>query len=205
MSYVNKLAKGFVRSAINQVGRDGGRVVSNKVYKGKHSKPIYYHDPTNQLSKTGVSSPGAVLEALDSENDINWEIQPGIKRSSMIVTFLKGFFVQIIPLIGSVLYMWKVIQSFIYMNKAIPIYALAENRVKDKRRKEGYRVDGHVIVETDRFRSPLPDERSYYKRKGFIYIIAGIVFWVVLFMVINEPVDPVSIIDNQTETVIPEP
>ena len=31
-SFINELAKGFIRSAVNQVGRDAGRVVSNNVY-----------------------------------------------------------------------------------------------------------------------------------------------------------------------------
>lgn len=40
MSFINSLLKGFIRSAVNQIGRDGGRVVSNKIYKGKHYIPI---------------------------------------------------------------------------------------------------------------------------------------------------------------------
>ena len=40
MSFLNNLAKGFVRSAVNQVGRDGGKVISNKIYGNQHSTPI---------------------------------------------------------------------------------------------------------------------------------------------------------------------
>lgn len=40
MSFVGNLAKGFIRSAVNQVGRDGGRVVSNKLYGDSHAMPI---------------------------------------------------------------------------------------------------------------------------------------------------------------------
>ena len=36
MSFVKNLAKGFVRSAVNQVGRDGGRVISNSIYGGRN-------------------------------------------------------------------------------------------------------------------------------------------------------------------------
>ena len=39
-SFIQTLAKGFVRSAINQVGRDSGRLVSNKLYKGAHATPV---------------------------------------------------------------------------------------------------------------------------------------------------------------------
>lgn len=40
MNFLLQLLKGFFRSAVNQVGRDTGKVVSNKVYKNKHSTPI---------------------------------------------------------------------------------------------------------------------------------------------------------------------
>lgn len=39
-SFTKQLAKGFVRSAVNQVGRDGGRVISNQIYNGKNYVPI---------------------------------------------------------------------------------------------------------------------------------------------------------------------
>lgn len=40
MSFVKNLAKGFVRSAVNQVGRDGGRVISNSIYGGRNYVPV---------------------------------------------------------------------------------------------------------------------------------------------------------------------
>jgi len=39
-SFGTQLFKGFFRSAVQQVGRDGGKVISNKVYKDAHSTPI---------------------------------------------------------------------------------------------------------------------------------------------------------------------
>lgn len=39
-SFISNLAKGFVRSAVNQVGRDGGRVISNNIYNGQNYVPI---------------------------------------------------------------------------------------------------------------------------------------------------------------------
>lgn len=39
-SFFGQLVKGFMRSAVNQVGRDGGRVVSNQIYGDAHSAPI---------------------------------------------------------------------------------------------------------------------------------------------------------------------
>ena len=39
-SFLAQLTKGFIRSAVNQVGRDGGKVISNRIYGDKHSTPI---------------------------------------------------------------------------------------------------------------------------------------------------------------------
>lgn len=39
MGFFENLGKGFIRSAVNQVGRDGGRVVSNQLYGDAHSTP----------------------------------------------------------------------------------------------------------------------------------------------------------------------
>lgn len=48
MGFISNLFKGFVRSAVNQVGRDGGRVISNNVYKNKHSTPVDIKSTTNE-------------------------------------------------------------------------------------------------------------------------------------------------------------
>ena len=39
-SFGTQLFQGFVKSAVNQVGRDGGKVISNRVYDNAHSTPI---------------------------------------------------------------------------------------------------------------------------------------------------------------------
>ncbi len=40
MNFILQLLKGFIRSGVNQVGRDGGKVISNKVYRNSYSEPI---------------------------------------------------------------------------------------------------------------------------------------------------------------------
>ena len=39
MRFFENLGKGLIRSAVNQIGRDGGRVVSNQLYGDAHSTP----------------------------------------------------------------------------------------------------------------------------------------------------------------------
>lgn len=38
-NFMSNLAKGFIRSAVNQVGRDGGKIISNQIYGDAHSTP----------------------------------------------------------------------------------------------------------------------------------------------------------------------
>ena len=38
-NFIQNLAKGFIRSAVNQVGRDGGKIISNQIYGDAHSTP----------------------------------------------------------------------------------------------------------------------------------------------------------------------
>lgn len=40
MGFLEQLFKGFFRSAVNQVGKDGGRIISNKIYNGNNSIPF---------------------------------------------------------------------------------------------------------------------------------------------------------------------
>lgn len=47
MGFINNLGKGFIRSAVNQVGRDAGRVVSNNMYGNAHATP-YRNASRNQ-------------------------------------------------------------------------------------------------------------------------------------------------------------
>jgi len=39
-NFLNNLLKGFVRSAVNQVGKDGGKVISNQIYGNNHATPV---------------------------------------------------------------------------------------------------------------------------------------------------------------------
>ena len=61
-NFTEDLAKGFIRSAVNQVGRDGGKVISNSIYGNAHSPPrrgigIYTHNQFFEESTYELISP----------------------------------------------------------------------------------------------------------------------------------------------------
>lgn len=131
-SFINELAKGFIRSAVNQVGRDAGRVVSNNVYGDAHSIP---HRNVSAGGAGRVSSVGKV------EDD---GIQPIVP--SVGAAWFCGFVGFVFSIIGGVVllivgyrklknkhtaYGWQYTSQAVY--------------VADGRYKGGERYDGNQV------------------------------------------------------------
>ena len=76
-SFIQTLAKGFVRSAVNQVGRDSGRLVSNKFYKGAHATPVNLQQTTTpppkpaHKKKCNTSTP---MQCIMKDNFISFQV-----------------------------------------------------------------------------------------------------------------------------------
>lgn len=131
-SFINGLAKGFVRSAVNQVGRDAGRVVSNNIYCDAHSIP---HRNVSAGGAGRVSSVGKVEDE---------GIQPIVP--SVGAAWFWGFVGFVFSIIGGVVllivgyrklknkhtaYGWQYTSQAVY--------------VADGRYKGGERYDGHQM------------------------------------------------------------
>ena len=131
-SFINGLAKGFVRSAVNQVGRDAGRVVSNNIYGDAHSIP---HRNVSAGGAGRVSSVGKVEDE---------GIQPIVP--SVGTAWFWGFVGFVFSIIGGVVllivgyrklknkhtaYGWQYTSQAVY--------------VADGRYKAGERYDGHQL------------------------------------------------------------
>jgi len=71
----------FLKSAINQVGRDMGKVVSNQVFKDSHSTPYRRVSQNNSRSN---SKPRASIRNVKSEFDKAIEFQTGFKPNTLI-------------------------------------------------------------------------------------------------------------------------
>lgn len=132
-SFINGLAKGFIRSAVNQVGRDAGRVVSNNIYGDAHSIP---HRNVSAGGAGRVSSVGKVEDE---------GIQPIVP--SVGAAWFWGFVGFMFSIIGGVIllivgyrklknkhtaYGWQCTSQAVY--------------VADGRYKRGERYDGHQLT-----------------------------------------------------------
>ncbi|MBE7688558.1 hypothetical protein [Tenacibaculum finnmarkense] len=164
----------FIRSAVRQIGRDGGKVVSNKIYKNQHGTPIYNSNETTTFLK----------EEDQEELHIDMSIQKPIKGGGLGV-ILKGLIIQIIPF-GIIAVIYKGIK---YLNqKDINIYRRKANRVPDKRHTSGYRTDGYSIVKTNDKRELDNNEINLLKNRGYSYLASVLIFFTLgyLLLYINE-------------------
>lgn len=89
---------GFLQSAINQVGRDMGRVVSNAVFKDRHSIPIrrarsYQDEHTNSNYRSSATKKMPIKQ-LQSDFDKAISFKTGYKPETLI-SKLGGVFVVI--------------------------------------------------------------------------------------------------------------
>jgi hypothetical protein len=165
MSFVNALVKGFVRSAVNQVGRDGGKVISNKIYNNGHSSPYrgIKQESTNrdQLIDSGYKEP----KFLSS----TWILYPFL---------LLGY--SILPFIGPVLLLTQSGKYFLkkksrlYMYEQTPVYK-SDRRFSTGKKIVGYNNTrtGHIDVDIKK------GEKALYMTKGVLYLLLGLIlsYW----------------------------
>ncbi|UJP63681.1 hypothetical protein [Mongoliitalea daihaiensis] len=157
-SFLNKLFKGFIRSAVNQVGRDGGRVVSNKVYKDNHSIPI--RNVNNNQEIWDIQNPTISKIDSDSSNDDNIHlinrnqlISKGFQPELFSNSFLSNFFVLIGSFATLLIYPVSIVTAVYWfylglknlLKTTIPFYRIEKVPIykQDKRYSEGKRIEGH--------------------------------------------------------------
>ena len=154
MSFLTDLAKGFVRSAVNQVGRDGGKVISNKLYGNNHSTPIRNVSAQNgifydETTSTPISKE-ELRERIKSEkfkksysiSDIGillkiWGYILGIICSSILYAIYP--YLIILPFlifISFIIMKYRIKSISVYKYKDVGIYQ------EDRRYKSGRRLAG---------------------------------------------------------------
>lgn len=163
MGFLKQLAKGFIRSAVNQVGRDGGRVVSNKVYGDAHSIPIRQvggQSTTNSQTSNSTNAP--------TENLIQKKEYIGIKffLAILLSTFL--------PILGGLIVIYRGFVNFNKDHKTLHRIEKQSVYASDKRYSTGRRYEGHkevavpVKVEIDE------NQKSRNRFKSYGYFLIGL-------------------------------
>lgn len=154
-SFLTQLGKGFIRSAVNQVGRDGGKVISNNIYGNQHSTPIRI------VSNSGIE---------------NTEMPDGVytKQENTVFKVIGAIILSfVIPFVGGAILIYKGIVN--YKKETAKLYKkeLQATYVQDRRYKSGQRFEGNREIEV--YVGEIEDDK--YKKistiKGIIYLIIG--------------------------------
>lgn len=130
-NFINGLAKGFVRSAVNQVGRDAGKVVSNGIYGDSHSTPI-----------RNVSGNSRIVDRGEIEDEQMQVIEPSTQKA--IIWCIVGLFFSFIGSIAMLIVGYSklknkyTVEAWKYQSQAV--------YVADRRYKRGMRYDGHNLT-----------------------------------------------------------
>lgn len=126
----------FISAAVRQVGRDGGKVISNKVYGNAHTSKISVVDENRQYS---------------SSQDVYSYADQGFEEGNLVYNGTQYFKLQVghwlwllffvpIPtlgLIGSLIFAYKTF--FVkHLQSSTPLI-WKKVQIKDGRKKEGYR------------------------------------------------------------------
>lgn len=130
MNFISNLGRGFVRSAINQVGRDGGRVISNKVYGDAHAMP--HRMVGGGAASGGVQDPSERVERCAPTSTVNACF---FVLLGMVFTLIGG----VALLVAGMSRMKRigVVKGWRYVS--VPCYS------RDGRYRQGVRYEGDVL------------------------------------------------------------
>jgi hypothetical protein len=154
-SFLNQLGKSFIRSVVNQVGRDGGKVISNQIYGNQHSTPI------------------RIVANVDTGK---FEIPEGvhIKKDYTILKIICAFFLSLIPYLGGAILIYRGIVNCLRKTRKLYKTEQKANYVQDRRYKSGARYVGSTNVEVV---AGEVEDIKYLKVclvKGIIYLLIGV-------------------------------
>ena len=182
------LFSGMLRTAANQLARDGGKALSNSIYGDAHSTPIRRVGNTSTIY--GSASYGGVGEEVTAEEMRQWCEVNGmflkISRTAVWQVILMAIFGMVPILVtGMVLgpaFIFASLRRIWYFFAADAVYAkkaMVANKIPDKRYSCGYRIEGfrkgYETVEVP----PTLKERMWHLLIAFIYMIIGasIILW----------------------------
>lgn len=165
--FINSLAKGFVRSTVNQVGRDAGKVISNNLYGDRHSTP--YRNASSRIVDYGkVREEGTKVIEPSSTVAYIW----------VFIAFLFNFIGAIILLLVG---WWKMKKKYIahaWVYESQAVY------VQDRRRRTGMRYDGDNITRRKVKVVATDDDVEMNEKDAKIYIFGGILIFALYILII---------------------
>jgi hypothetical protein len=168
MSFLNSLFKGFIRSAVNQVGRDGGKVISNQLYGNAHAAPVRVSQ--NQSKTIHFESTSDYIEPINADNS-PYNFRSMAAKDNLIPKAIAYIlFSLFFPFLGSI---FTIFIGREYAKKQLyPICSIEKIPITkpDKRYNSGVRTIGYRNKVVTIGYKPLDESHlKYFKTKGSIY------------------------------------
>ncbi len=164
MKFITSLLKGFFRSAINQIGRDGGKVVSNKIYGKSHSSPISVSSSEESTDDPEANSIDA-RKAL-ADNDYTSELL----KSNILVLIVLTLLGAVFPILGPLYWVYLGIRNLFKGHTKFYRWIKKPSYVRDRRYNSGQRQEGYTKEKeyADIVLKPILKEKLIYISKGII-------------------------------------
>lgn len=191
MNFLSQLAKGFIRSTVNQVGRDTGRVISNQIYGNAHSTPIkgvtctdgVYYDESNDttLSEQEFSSrlrmEGLKIQYFSTHPLLKtFYFVLGLFITIMIIEFTNIYYglipSAVLVVVGICKGMAAKYQMTVFYTRSMPTYT------QDRRYSTGRRVSEQNL---GRIKTTIMPTKSF-KTKSWIICALYVLYAIVLYI-----------------------
>ena len=191
MGFLQELGKGFIRSAVNQVGRDTGKIISNKIYGDAHATPIrnvgkstsgtYFDTETNQqLTPEQILQYATTDGWMPKHSSLTWTNRICLMFVAIIVgtiLFPYSLAIPIVPIYVMYCGIKHIIkkQTTYIKNVEVPTYK------SDGRYKGGVKFDGMITQKVSMPLNSTEEDKRIHTRLGVSYILCAIVLWVAVF------------------------
>lgn len=180
MGLIENLGKSFIRSAVNQIGRDAGKVVSNQVYGDAHSTP---HRVVGNKRMTNDEYIDTTAEGEFTEKDEPHSTFGMIVRIALAsaFTFIGG----ILLIVYGRKKKSKASLATVYKYESVPTYE------EDRRYKSGKRYVGDITI-----------RRKYYiqadseTEQQNLHVANTYIWWGVAIVVFNSVVFTIIAMSN---------
>ncbi len=176
-NYLSNLGKGFVRSAVNQVGRDAGRVVSNQTFGDAHSTPI---------RGVGNGTPPPLANNAMPTGNSDFEYVPETTTNRMI-----AWIVAIVLTFGlaAVICFFKSISSYNKKTIRYRRYEVGQEAIIDRRYRNNVRgyqtVQGYKYYDVPTMQANPNDVKKHKKNAMILMIISGVVLLIAVNAIVR--------------------
>lgn len=187
MGFIQELGKGFIRSAVNQVGRDTGKIISNKIYGDAHATPIR----NVGQSTSGIYFDTNTNQQLTLEQVLQYANSDGWIPEYSSYTWAQRFWLMVIAvIIGSFLFPFSLTIPLVpiyliylgikHINKKHTTYIKnvdAPTYKSDRRYKGGVKFDGMTSQKISISLNSTKEDKKKHNSLGFSYILCAIALW----------------------------